>query len=470
MQTRKYSHILIATVVILLSLIAFISFALYTQGPRVRLVTFEKDISDTALHRNSGIKLTFDRPLENKNYTKQIRFEPEISFSAQTSSQSIQLLLEDNFMHNTEYSLLVDTAIFDKTGKPMREKYVYRFTTGAPKYAYIERNYSSSFNELSNASDDENDHLFLATVGGATPEKIFSAPIIVSYAINNQYAVIVTREENTDSLHTINLDSKEVRKENLRFSAQIEQVTLSPRGTTALFIVTPDYSKVGKEYYEQFANQIESLNVETGELTQLVSVSGDNIRGVSIELNDNGQVALLEDIQQKYYAISPFNDYEPILIGSRTDTFGFNYDSSEIYFRDNFTVSQYDIASGDTLAYDFKTNDFIQGLESTSEGIFYFATTFSANQSRSYVTLIDNLQDTTPTEIWSTTREGTDSLRGLSLSYDSSILGLQVSPNNCRNDGIAYNSQCSVTYSILYDRRSNEEITQIRGFDILWLP
>lgn len=471
MQTKSYRSLLFVITLAAMISIAVLSFFLYTQGPRVRLVSFEKDPKNSALQRNSTIKITFDRPIENEDYTNEISFEPNIAFTAQTAAQSITLLINENFLHGTEYTLKVADNINDKTGRTMKNSYMHKFSVGSPRYIYIERNYGIDYDESFRESGlDAADYLQLATVGIEKKETLFEAPIIVSFAANNQYAVVVSREETSDSIHTINLNTKKVRTEELRFEARIEGVSISPRGKTAVFIVTPDYSLVEKEYYDQYASQLESLDVETGELTQLIDAENKNIQAVSTEFDTSGQVVLIRNFDQNYLAVSPFNDFEPILIGNRTDSFGFNYDSSEIIFRDNDLVARYIVATGENLYHDFATTDYIQGLNTTSSGAYYYATTFLANQSKSYVNKIESWEDTQPKQVWATQIDAEESLRDVELSYDATILALQISPNNCRSDGVTSNSQCRITRTLLYNHASEEALEEVNGFNIVWLP
>ena len=306
MSSRYYRMIGFSCLVMIVAIVA-LAYALYNQGPRVRLVRFESD-SKTALTKNSTITISFDRPLLENDYSQAIRITPDIPFSVRVSGQSIFVMLQENLKHQTKYKLAIDPVIVDKSGKRMRSSYVHTLESAyyTPRYAYLERNYGAGA-ESQYGSIDAEDHIKIGTLG-EDAEVIFSRPEIRSFVANSEYVTVVAREETMDSLYTISMQTGEVREERLVSSGYIDNLALSPYGRLALFTVRPDYKLVSQEFYKAYANIVYALDVETGLVTSLTDASGDSLRAVGIVMDEGGQVALVQDSTQTFYAVSPFND------------------------------------------------------------------------------------------------------------------------------------------------------------------
>ena len=460
-----FSIALIATVLVVI--IVALSLLLYTNGPRARLVTFDRDPSSASLHRNMTMTIVFDRPIDQRDYTDHISFTPRIDFSAQTARQSITVTFHKNLLHSTDYRLQIDNEVYDQSGRQMKRPYHYSFSTEVPSYVYLERNYGQEdYDFLEVGIDDHIKHARL----GEEPEILYSHPEIVLFAANEKYLVVVTRGETRDQLHTLDLQSGEMRQELLVTSGRVSNLVVSPRGETALFRVTPDINTVTSVYFEQYSDIVESLNLETGVARSLTDSKGEFIKAQSIQLDQAGQVALIQDLTQTFYAVSPFNDYDPIVIGSHERSYGFNDDTSEIVFLDNESYSLYDVATSGKRPLMFDAFSFVRSIDSSSSGIYYSSLNYADSLPISTLEQRASWNDDATEEMWTNSSRRFEILWDFEPSYDGSLFALQLNPERCRFDSMGSNSQCTSTHTVIYDRNTAQEITDFPGFDVVWLP
>ncbi|MCB9821087.1 hypothetical protein H6798_00920 [Candidatus Nomurabacteria bacterium] len=413
--------------------------------------------------------IRFDRPLREGDYTAQIRFIPSVSFTSQTTAQNITVTLLENLKHDTEYTIEVGPDIFDQTDRPMRGIYQKTIQTAQPSYAYLERNYGIDYSDESFLSQDADDYIKIARLGD-DPEIVFSNPEITMFAANCDFVVIATKGEERDSLYTINLQTKEVREEQLLLGGRLNYLTLSPRGKIALFTVTPDYNSVSPEYYERFSARVEAINLESGEARSLTNSEGDYIRAYSIQMDNDGQVALIQDQMQTFYAVSPFNDYDPVLIGSHTSSFGFNENGSRILFRDQSNFSLYDVSSGDVSPFELDTAGYVQSVVSGNKKIYIASTSYSLGEAQSFVYSLQGWDDQEPKIELTTSDYPSETLRELAPSYDGILLSAQLNADYCQFDQVSPNAQCEQTHTIIYDSESKKSIADFSGFGLVWLP
>lgn len=469
MLASTYIRRVMALSGLLLVAIIALSFLLYTHGPRVRLVSFELDPQETSLAVGNTATVLFDRPIQDKDYTKQVSITPEIDFDVQTTAQSIVLRFKQNMQSSTQYTIRIEDEIYDRTGRKMSQPYLYSYVTSDPSYAYLERNYGLQDDNTVFALKDADDHV---KIGGLSdqPEIVFSHPEIVQFVANGDYVVAVTRSEGENQLHIVDLDTLGTKEVLTLSEGEIRNLTLGARSTNVMYSIVPDTDISNSDYYEQYANTVEAANLETGEVTALKAQDGSVVKAVSIEMDINGQVALVQDLTQIFYAVSPFNDYDPILIGKYTDSFGFNDDSSEIVFRDRDSFARYDIGQATATEQSFGIASYIRAVENTSSGIVYTASRFSADGDVNTVELLDNWEDVESVIVWTDEDSDTQRLNETVIGYDISILALQFSPEECVFDNFGSYSECSSTSTTLYDSDTQSELNTLRGFGLVWLP
>jgi hypothetical protein len=471
MLTNNYYQKVVVICLALLTMIIGLSFVLYNQGPRVRLVQFSEDPAVTSLTKGSTMTLAFDRPLEQKDYTNSITISPDLAFTTKTNVQNITLTFDESFVHDTDYTVTVLPDVYDKSNKRMQNKFISSFSTSQPTYAYIERNYGIDYESDSGFFTDytdADDHVLLAGAG-LEPEVIFSHPEIRSFAANRDYIIVVVKEEDRDQLYTVDLATKEVRQDQLQLGGRINNLTLSPRGQIALFTVQPDFNQVSVEYYETFANRVESLNIKTGETLSLTNEAGEYIKAFDILSDNDGQVALVQDQMQSYYAVSPFNDYEPILIGSYSTSFGFNDNASEIVFRDREEIVRYDIASGGIIPVDLDNSGYTRDLSTKNSSIFASSTSYTSGSTSSDIQRYTDWKSEAKV-VWRSSPEDAGAISGFGQSYDNNLLAIRQNPESCRFDTIGTNSQCMTTSTTIFDISEQEIVESFRGFDLIWIP
>ena len=471
MLTKGYLSVMVGISLLLTMVVVVLSVVLYTNGPRVRLVSFEKDVKVTTQHKNSAITITFDRPIVEQDYSEQIFFVPNVSFTAETSRQSIVVTLDQNLEHSTEYTLNVKADIADETGRTMKRDHVESFQVGAPRYAYIERNYDVDLNDDTVLLQDADDYLKLRGLNEEKEQILFAATEIGLFDINQNHAVVSARDDTFDRIFIIELDTLGVRELPLEVEGAIASIAVSPVGEVALFTVTPDFNSVDPEYYDQVANQITAVDLVTGKQTPLVNSADEPVRSFApIQFDPNGQTALAKDDLNTFYAVSPFNDYDPILIGPNSISYGFSDDADEIVFRDGEDFLRYDVQAGEEEVFVFDSKDYVRDIDTAGSDVYYSSTTYINGQPRSYVERISGWQDDGVESVWSS-QDGSDkSLRSFAVSSDGLLLALQISPIQCKFDTISVNRQCTTAETAVYDLDSSEEIADFRGFDLVWLP
>ena len=469
MGTKPFNAKIVMITVVLTALCFGLATLLYSQGPRVRYVDFQGSINQKSLHNNASIRIVFDRPLEQLDYNNAITLSPEANFSVQTNIQNITLTFDENLLHGTEYTLNIDGVITDKQGKSMASDYAESFTTSLPRYAYLERDYSveyvSTFTEI-NADDT----VKIATLDGDSKD-VFSHPEIRSFTANNDYVVAVTKTEISDELYTVNLDTGETRRETLPFEGSVKNLTLAANGRTLLYSIQPIFEETSIGAYEENSNRVESINLETGQSISLQYENGDYIKGVNIYTDNNGLAVIIQDPGQKFYAVSPFNDFNPVLIGSYTSSFGFNSDTTKIIFSDRNEFLFYDILTSEKspLEFDVSSYAFSQAISAKGNDIFYSTTEYIGELTNSSVEYAASPDDE-PEIAWSSTSASNPDLRRFNQSYDSKLLALQFNPQNCRFQSLSPFSDCVDSYQQIIDIESGDIAAEFIGTNFIWLP
>jgi|GEM_PF-2271628 len=469
MQINSYTKKVVLICSSMIIVIIGLSVSLYGQGPRVRFIQNINDVSDSALTTGSNLQIVFDRPIEQRDYSDLIYIKPEIAFTAKTNTQNITLILQGDLQSDIDYTVSVTPEIYDKSGKKMKNKYQHTFSTTKPSYVYLERNYDDSNSDPSslNNSTEADDHIKLATLG-LEPEVVFSHSQIRLFAANDSYIVVAVKEGENDQLYTINLDTKDIRREQLKHEGRISNLVLAPRSKTALFTTRPDYGSSSPEYYEEYANRMESLDLDDGTLLSLTDVKDIPLKAYSINTDTDGQIALIQDIGQTYYAVSPFNDFDPILIGSYSGTFGFFGGGTEIIFRDGDDLVRYDIASANAASIELD-DGYVLDIEPINNTVNFSSTIYQPGLSYSQVGRIDEWGGD-PVALWQSEADSNSSLREFTLSYDNALLALQFDPDKCQYDGLGASSHCEEVFQQIFDHEERKVLREFRGSNLVWLP
>lgn len=465
-EKNTYRTLIVAMVILLVAGIIGLSLVLYGHGPRVRMIRFDADPSKTSLTKHSSLKISFDRPLKPMDYKEQILFFPPVDFTSQVSAQSITVTFNENLAANTEYTVSIGPYIYDQTGKPMRDNRLFSFSTEKPYYAYLERNYGFSGTQT---GDDADDYVKIARLGDP-PTTVFAHPHITSFVANNRFIVVAVHEDANDELYIITRDDNREIRMQTQLAGRIGNLTLSPRGNIALYTITPDFDSLSPDEYAQYANQVESVNLQTHESTVLRTAEGKPLKAYYIDSDADGQAVVVQNEAQLYFAVSPFNDFDPILIGSHSQSYGFDDSNNELIFRDDIDFIRHDSTSGNTQTAQLLTDDYIYLLTPNEGHLFAASRAYDTAGAKTGIREYENWNDINSKLVWQDSTDDKQTLRDFSLSYDNSLLALELGSDNCQYDDESPNNQCKDAHIILHDIYKNEAIEYIAGFDLIWLP
>ncbi len=467
MQTRiTYSKLIFGILSISVVAIGVLSILLLAHGPRVRFVQFDEGSVDRAYTNGATIVVHFDRPLAVNDYSSLVSFTPELKTTISVSGQTLRITAMQNLDHDTKYTLSIAPGIGDTDGAKMNRDYSHTFQTASPRFAYIERNYTSS--DIYDPNNEAMDHIKVGTVGGDNRDIVFSHPEIRLLAANSTHAVVVVRETEEDALYTVSLKGGEARQEKLLFGGRITNLALSPLGNTALMSVVPDFTKVSREYYDEFAHRVVSLDLKSGETKSLSTSGGLYVYATTIQMDGLGQVALIQDLQAQFFAVSPYNDYDPILLGTYVSSEGIRPDASEIVFQNDFDWERYNVATSERMPLDLKFDVSIDQIR-LGDGALVSALNFEDGGTKAEVYRYASWQDN-PMKIWTETANNGVSLYAFSASFDETILALQFNYDTCQFDRFETNTQCTDTSTTLVDTDTGSNVDEFKGFDLVWIP
>ena len=460
----------IIVICLLFSVAIFVlSAVLFTQGPRVRFVQGVEDVQERSLTSNSLIRIVFDRPVEQRDYTEFLSIEPAIDFTAQTSPQNISITLDGNLQSDVEYKISLLPEVRDMSGRKMQSGFEHIFRSNQANFLYLERNYGVDVDsDVAGDIVDAADNIILSSLDGE-PEVLFSHPEIRLFSSNSDFLVVAVRENGGDGLYTVDLRSGEIREELLSREGRINGLSLSPRGRTAVFTTSPEFSEVSVEEYQEFSDRLASIDLESGEIVEVLNEDGLPLQALNVSTDINGQIALIQDDEQTYFAVSPFNDFEPIQVGTYTGTFGFSQADSEIIFQQNGGIVRYNISDAEALPVDLDSAGFVFDISSKDEEVSFSSSIFSAGTSFSSVQRFSEWGDE-PELVW---RSGLDEeliLRAFNSSYDNRHLALQLNPENCRFDDLGVGSQCRDALQRIIEPESGAVLDEFRGTGLEWLP
>lgn len=472
MQTKNYYKLIAKLSLLGILISAVLSLILYGRGPHVRLVRFDSKIEESFATNGSTVTLHFDRPILQQDYTQSLSFEPGVEFSAITNEQRIVVTFKEALRANTTYTLKLEPNISDNTDRPMKESYIHTFKTGSPRFIYLQRNYGPD----QNIFNDKDDKVIVGSVvGAADSEEVYSAPVIRNFAANSKHAVVVVTDGEDDKLVIIDLKTKKAREPKSNLKGYISNISLSQQGDTAVFTNQIDYSSVSPEYYEEYNNRVYALDIKTDNVRPLTKEGDDPIKAYNLTMNNDGQFALISDELGSYYLVSPFNDYEPILLGGHDFDYGFGSNDAEVIFNDRGRITSYELATSTVSERNLGSLESLQGINYRGNKIF-FAYTASEYDAKA-------TKFATTTEIYSSTGWGAEtqkawrepennngSVRSFAPSHGADYLALQYIPDGCEYDQLGATSQCKFVQTIIQKIGSEEASTVINGFDLVWLP
>ncbi len=463
MNSKQFRSMAVILCLALIGLVAGIGYLLYQNGPRVRYLNFDSEITETAFTNGTNMKIVFDRPLAENDYSDEISFDPTVNFSAQTDGQTIIVQFLENLQQETEYSLIIKPEIYDTKGQKMSSKSVKRFTTAQYEFAYIERNYGMGDDSVLQSEADE---IILGDLNG-TRNTIFSHPVIRSFKANGEYLLVVGVGEYSDEIYVVDINSREHKSVEMPFDSRVQKLEVSPRGNIGVFVLQPDFDSVGAEKYLELANKTYSVNLETGEITELVDQDNYPVKSYDVRLDLNGQYILSQNDRYIYQVHSPFNDYPPTPLGSFTSFRDYIDGDKKIIFRKGEDFVKYDIATGEIETIDFSSDEFIQDVAVFNENITPFIATYTADSWRAKLFSFDSGTDE---EILWQFNSLDSNVRTFKPSYDGQLIAIAINKTSCDQDNIGINAVCKNIKTEIFDIENQEIVETLSGFDLVWLP
>ncbi len=467
MQTRiTYLKLFFGILALSVVAIGVLSILLLAHGPRVRFVQFDEGSVDRAYTNGATVVVHFDRPLAVNDYSSVVSFTPELKTTVSVSGQTLRITAMQNLDHDTKYTLYIAPGIVDTNRVKMSRGYSHTFQTSSPRFAYIERNYTSS--DVYDPNNDAMDHIKVGTIGSDKRDIIFSHPEIRLLAANSTRAVVVVREAEADAIYSVSLKGGEAREEKLLFGGRITSLALAPLGNTALMSVVPDFTKVSREYYNEFAHRVISLDLNTGETKSLSTSGGSYVYATNIQMDGLGQVALIQDLQAQFFAVSPYNDYDPILLGTYVSSEGIRPDASEIVFQNDFDWERYNVATSERTPLELKLDVSVDQIR-LGDGALISVLNYEDGGTKAEVYRYTSWQDN-PLKIWTESANNGVSLYTFSASFDETLLALQFNYDKCQFDRFETNTQCTDTSTTLVDTDTGKTVDEFKGFDLVWIP
>jgi hypothetical protein len=444
-------------------MVVVLGFITLTKGPKIRQVTFDLPPESTNLSLGTNITLKFDRAITNDDYGQLISFEPAIEFEAQTFSQEIRIITEQNFDSQQQYRLIVQPGIKDSTGREITDVFEYIFETPAPSFAFLERNVEASTEpELA-----KTDSIFIKTPDGQQTE-IYQADRIRSFVINQQYMAVVEYSDDSDSLFVVDRNTDEKNHIDMPMSGAITKIVAAPRSNIALLIIEPDFSKVTTENYQTFAKRLYSLDMSAGSMKLLTDDQDQGIQATDVFISPDGQIALFKQSQNNdFYITSTFDDFEPVLLGANDASYGFNQFGSQVFFTNNGIVSAYNLSGGGVVKASDGLEPFSQ-VNATTRLVYGASQSFkSPSEPTISFSRADAIDDEFK-EVWQFSQSQV--LSQFNISYDSNIIAAEVNHAQCQFLNIGFTRECSEALTKIYDTRTNQQMDEIMGSNLIWLP
>lgn len=464
MHIKRFYKLVTLTCLFLILLALGLSYFIYHQGPRVRLVKPDESIRSSAYTKDSVITVYFDRPIKQADYSQSVNLEPRADYRVHTNVQSLTISLNESLVHDKVYDLTVEPDIIDKSDIRMRSPHTYKFKTAAPYYMYIDRD-----TEIGEDSYSENDHLIMGQAGSNSKKTIFSAPSIRMFAANSEYAAVVSANSNNDELIFIDLNNMKTYKPELFTRGIISNIVIRPRGSTILFTTRLSISQAAQQTFVDDLNRLYAYDLETDNFEVIRDSEKNHIRADRLIMSNDGQAVLISDDRSNYFAVSPYNDYDPAPLGYHSQTYGFNENSSEIIFREISGISSYDIIDG--ILADRKIQD-VNSLVSMS---FAYGKLFSLNMEfqngkyDSYLFSQNDWQDKRKL-IWKLEGSSSQFAEEFTQSYDNQLLAIRVGSTDCEYDNLEVNSVCNNIKTLIINTDSGDYFAELPGFDLVWLP
>ncbi len=492
MLTSKSHRILFFIIVLILSLITvMLGIFISTTGPRVRLVSSNINLETDHLTRNATITLHFDRPIQKKDYSNSISIEPAVEANINASNQSLLITLNENLRSETDYSITLKPDVRGSDGKSMHKAFTYSFTTHKPTFAYLVRNDGKApernDNPMGAFYDDDlesrrrrvvqteatvDDTIYKSDVEGEK-EELFSAPIIYDFAISQDHLFVSIHDDKYGFVHVERSTGRETDiplpiKKNVKVetNARIKNMVTAPRGDQVLFTLGLNPSEVSPAIYKYYSDALYLYDTKSMQ-TEVFSggKKSEPLKALSIELSEDGQLALINDELQMFSVLSSFNDAEPANLGAYDIAGGFSPDSTKVLLYDGNQSQIYDAKTSKLQAIQLEQPGYRAQFKSNSSNLFIPIEIYNYTKSNSKLFEYD-LNTKQSRLIW----KGSDRVQTIESSFDDRLVAIELIPSNCTFDNLEFSGQCQEIETIIIDSISGNEKLRFKGFSPVWLP
>lgn len=198
----------------------------------------------------------------------------------------------------------------------------------------------------------------------------------------------------------------------------------------------------------------------------LLSASEEPLRAESVVLNNDGQYALIKDLNGAFSVVSPYNDYDPVLLGAHTRTYGFDAQSEHIIFEDEGEFMTYRLADA---VKEVRTNNMIITSATAAKGSVF--TLIADYENGAFVTKLQkrNTWADAPSTVWTSQNQKTI-ISEFTESYDERYVALHMIQDDCQFDDYATASDCMDAVTAIYDTQTKQDFTTLRGMGLVWIP
>lgn len=292
---------------------------------------------------------------------------------------------------------------------------------------------------------------------------------------NDRFVIVAVDEGNSDAIVSIDLKSRKVRKESLYVQGRVRELTISPMGSVVLYTIEPEFNGDDPEFFSTYAYQLHALDLKSGHGYAVTETKNENegestgaepLRAEIVTFNSDGQYALIKNTAGSFMIVSPFNDYEPVLLGAHTRSYGFDAAGEHIIFEDEGVITTYRLQ--DAQKKERPVNKIVLDISATKGALFIQTADYEVSKFISKLYRMENWEDD-PKAVWESDDQKVI-LRAFSESYDQRYIALQKMPSDCRYDDYQTASECQDSYIDIYDPNTNQVVQHLMGIGLVWLP
>ncbi|HUB94183.1 MAG TPA: hypothetical protein VMB52_06805 [Verrucomicrobiae bacterium] len=271
----------------------------FIQGPRIREVTFNPELST----QNSGqwILMHTNLPL-GMIQGKQVMISPATPFSVLSSGNEVAVQFKQRLSYDSHYTVKVATGSVTLQ---------YGFKTPKGVCFYL----------VSPGTLKEH------TVGDAVDQTVYQAPFINEFALTGDYLAVVEPNGSTDSLVIVNTKTKKSYDADLPQAGTIQNIKASPDGQDFSFTFT-SLEASSKPNYN---TDLFSLDVLTNKVVPVYGFNHQLLQATDWTYSPDGLAMVVQTFSSVIEAVYLNSTTPPLPIGAYSIIDGFSYDGTHLY-------------------------------------------------------------------------------------------------------------------------------------------